>query len=87
MVAKYKCEECGKKWKSKNSSGFAKQCPSCMGPYIEPYKRKPLDKEKVRQYSVGIPLYALGNEIECSKFSDQGMFSVTAHSSDRTRGS
>jgi DNA-directed RNA polymerase subunit RPC12/RpoP len=55
MVAKYKCEECGKKWKSKNSSGSAKQCLTCMGPYIEPYKMKPLklDKEKVRQYSVG----------------------------------
>lgn len=46
MVAKYKCSECGKKWKSVNSSGSPKQCLSCKGPFIGPYKMRPVkDKD------------------------------------------
>lgn len=47
MVAKYKCEKCGKKWKSINSTGGSKRCLSCNdGSFTKPYKIRPI-KDKV----------------------------------------
>ncbi len=42
MVAKYKCDMCGEKWKSINSSGSPKKCVACkkqgLHNTVKPYK-------------------------------------------------
>ncbi len=48
QVAKYKCPDCGSKWKSINSSGGLKKCNKCHHDFIGPYKTRPI-KDKVQQ--------------------------------------
>ena len=50
MVAKYKCPDCGYKWKFKRSSGVTKQCLKCMKGFIDPYKLRPDQDEAVEGY-------------------------------------
>ena len=44
QMAKYKCENCGEKWKVKNSTGGAKTCESCGKKGILPYDFEPYVK-------------------------------------------